>query len=269
MPRNVALYRILVASPSDCADERKIIPEVIHSWNAAQALSQATVLQPVMWEIDARPELGGRPQEILNRQLLDTCDCLVGIFWTRLGTDTGKAASGTVEEIDLFRAKQKQVLLYFSDAPVSPSTIDIRQYEKVQEYRSMIMGEGIFFTYTNLSDLRDMFSRHLAKLMVDLLPGQESLLVDTALREIMSHTWSLWDELCRLALGKNWLQVQIGKRAFEMVQASLDTLAAYGHLRYTQGYELGLPDPAYHYLTVEDISTQLRQRAKAISIQGV
>jgi hypothetical protein len=32
--------------------------------------------------------MGERPQQILNKQILATCDVLVGVFWTRLGTKT-------------------------------------------------------------------------------------------------------------------------------------------------------------------------------------
>ena len=50
----------------------------------------------------------------LNDQLVDRCDILVGMFWTKLGTSTGVAASGTVEEIDRFVAAGKPAMLYFS-----------------------------------------------------------------------------------------------------------------------------------------------------------
>jgi hypothetical protein len=34
---------------------------------------------------------------------VESGDILMGVFWTRLGTPTGKAPSGTVEEIEHFR----------------------------------------------------------------------------------------------------------------------------------------------------------------------
>jgi hypothetical protein len=32
------------------------------------------------WEVNAVPELGGRPQGIINKQLLEDADILIGIF---------------------------------------------------------------------------------------------------------------------------------------------------------------------------------------------
>lgn len=113
-----------MASPSDCAQERKIITEVITYWNAVNSLDRATIVEPVLWETHSRPALGDRPQEIINEQIVDHCDLLIGAFWTRLGTPTGKAESGTAEEIERFRNKKMPVLLYFSLVPVVPDSLD-------------------------------------------------------------------------------------------------------------------------------------------------
>jgi hypothetical protein len=40
-------------------------------------------------------------------ELVQTSDILVGMFWTKMGTNTGVAESGTVEEIDQFVAAAK------------------------------------------------------------------------------------------------------------------------------------------------------------------
>lgn len=44
--------------------------------------------------------MGISPQSIINEQILDKCDFLVGVFWKRIGTATDKYASGSVEEIE-------------------------------------------------------------------------------------------------------------------------------------------------------------------------
>lgn len=111
MPQKGLIFRALVASPSDCTHERKIIPEVISSWNAVHSLSNAAIVEPVLWETHSRPAFGDRPQEIINTQLVSSCDLVIGAFWTRLGTPTGVAESGTAEEIEQFRAAGKPVLL--------------------------------------------------------------------------------------------------------------------------------------------------------------
>lgn len=52
------------------------------------------MLLPVKWETHAIPQSGIRPQEAINRQLVNQCDVLLGMFWTKLGTSTGVAESG-------------------------------------------------------------------------------------------------------------------------------------------------------------------------------
>lgn len=168
MPQNAVVYRVLIASPSDCIEERRIIPEVIHYWNAIHSLETGAILQPVMWETHARPELGERPQAIINRQLVDKCDILIGAFWTKLGTPTGMAPSGTAEEIERSRAAKKQVLLYFSSKPVTPDSYDPDQYKALKEYRTALQQQGLYSEYESSSEFRQLLYRHLAGAVSEL-----------------------------------------------------------------------------------------------------
>ncbi|MGJ3660850.1 hypothetical protein ACR8KK_02545, partial [Shigella boydii] len=40
------------------------------------------MLTPIGWETHTSPELGVRPQELINQRLLVDCDLLIGVFWT-------------------------------------------------------------------------------------------------------------------------------------------------------------------------------------------
>jgi hypothetical protein len=135
MPIQAVIYRVLIASPSDMAEERQAATEAINDWNAQHATAEAIVLLPVKWETHARPESGVRPQAAINAQLVHTCDILIGMFWTRLGSSTGVAESGTVEEINQFVEQQKPALLYFSDRPTAPSGIDLKQLRKLKDFK--------------------------------------------------------------------------------------------------------------------------------------
>ena len=106
MSYQATVYTVMIASPSDVPQERIVIREVLAEWNAVHSANKGAVLLPVSWESHAAPDTGARPQEIINRQLLDDCDLLVAVFWTRLGSPTGKASSGTVEEIEEHVAKE-------------------------------------------------------------------------------------------------------------------------------------------------------------------
>jgi hypothetical protein len=169
MPQRGLIFRALVASPSDCTHERRLIPEVIAEWNAVHSLSNAAVIEPVLWETHSRPDLGGRPQGIINKQLVANCDLLIGAFWTRLGTPTGEAVSGTAEEIEQFRGAGKPVLLYFSGAPVVPESLDAEQYAALTEYRKSLGDQGLYFKYESLAEFRALLQRHIAGHMIELV----------------------------------------------------------------------------------------------------
>jgi hypothetical protein len=117
--------------------------------------------------------MGDRPQAIINKQLGQQCDVLVGVFWTRLGTNTGVAESGTVEEIEEFRKNKKPVLLYFSSARLEPEKIDHEQYQKLITYKNSLQDQGIVFSYDSVGTFRELLQRHLASTIGDLLIQQD------------------------------------------------------------------------------------------------
>src|SRR4026209_2293015 len=103
---------ILVASPGDVPDERETVPRVCARWNDCHDYA---TLHALMWETASTPEMGDHPQHVLDRQLIEKGDLLIAILWSRLGTPTPTAKSGTVEEIREF-IKHKgpaRVMVYF------------------------------------------------------------------------------------------------------------------------------------------------------------
>jgi hypothetical protein len=101
-----------IASPGDVAAERDAVVRVLNYWNVRH---HDLMLNAVGWESASTPTLGDHPQNILNREVIEGCQLLVAVFWSRLGTPTSNAASGTVAEIEHFiRVKGPgRVMLYF------------------------------------------------------------------------------------------------------------------------------------------------------------
>lgn len=153
MPKNVLEYTVLIASPSDVMNERRAIRQTIHNWNASVGQALGVRLEPVMWETHTTPEQGERPQAIINRQIVDDCDILVGVFWTRLGSPTGVAASGTVEEIGRFVEANKPALIYFSSRHI-PMGFDLDQYKKLLEFKSVSEAKGLHGSFGTVEKLR-------------------------------------------------------------------------------------------------------------------
>lgn len=155
------VYKTMIASPSDVGAERGVIREVIGRWNNAHSDSRGIVLMPIGWDTHSTPEMGDRPQAILNKQILHDCDLLVGVFWTRIGTSTGDYASGSVEEIEEHMKASKPTMLYFSAAPVIYDSVDPVQYEQLKKFKKECQSRGVYEEFNDLADFRNKFDRHL------------------------------------------------------------------------------------------------------------
>ncbi len=161
MSYDAKTFNVMIASPSDVPSERNIVREVVYEWNTVNSQSRKMVLLPVSWETHSSPEMGNRPQAILNDQVLIKCDLLVGIFWTRIGTETGKYISGTVEEIEKHIASGKPAMLYFNDKPVEEGSVDNEQYSKLKVFRVSCQKKGLYAAYDSHSEFKEKFYHHL------------------------------------------------------------------------------------------------------------
>jgi hypothetical protein len=161
MSYNCRAYRILIASPSDVDAEREIAVRVIQEWNDLYSYTRGVVLLPLRWETHSAPEYGTRPQEAINRAVVDQCDLLVGIFWTRVGTPTGVADSGTLEEIDRVARAGKPIMLYFSKVGTDPEQIDLDQLRRLNTFKAATYPNALTESYKSQVDFRDKFARQL------------------------------------------------------------------------------------------------------------
>lgn len=161
MSYDARVYNVMIASPGDVASERAIVRDVIYEWNAVHSLARNIVLLPIGWESHSSPEMGSSPQEIINNQVLDKCDLLVGVFWTRIGTATSEYASGTVEEIERHIETGKPAMLYFSSQPVAMDSVDVEQFQHLKRFKESCQKRGLYEGYDSHSDFRQKFYRHL------------------------------------------------------------------------------------------------------------
>lgn len=127
------------------------------------------VLLPLRWETHSSPELGSSPQSIINRQIVDSCDIAVGVFWTRLGTPTDAAESGTAEEISRVGGAGKPVMLYFSKVKVDLDTVDLAEYSRLREFKDKTYPQGLVEHYDSLVDFREKFTRQLAIKILEIV----------------------------------------------------------------------------------------------------
>lgn len=160
MPYEAKIYNVMIASPGDVNEERQIAQQVIMELNALNAERNKIVLLPITWETHSSPGMGSTPQEIINSQVLEKSDILVGIFWSRLGTPTGEFESGTVEEIEKHAASGRITMVYFSSRDVSQST-DFNQFRKVREFKDRLQPRGLRVDFNTPEEFKAKLRNHL------------------------------------------------------------------------------------------------------------
>jgi len=169
------VYRILIASPSDVDEEREVASRIIQDWNDLNSFSKKIVLLPLKWESHSSPSYGIRPQEAINKQIVDDCDLLIGFFWTKIGTPTGEDLSGTIEEIKRVSKAGKPVMLYFSKRGKDPSQIDLEQLEALNKFKDEVYKIALVENFNTIVDFRDKVSRQLEMKIRELQQKKEAI----------------------------------------------------------------------------------------------
>ena len=165
------IVRTFIASPGDVLKERELARKVVAEWNAAHSLDRGAIVEAVMIETHAQTALGQHPQEIINRQLLDRCDFLIAIFWSKLGTPTNKEKSGTIHEIVGF-ADQKgpeNVLLFFSKKDY-PADTNLDCLKELKQFQNEMQSRGLYIDYKDHHEfetkLRQQLEMRLNQILV-------------------------------------------------------------------------------------------------------
>lgn len=161
MGYDARVLEVMIASPSDVIKEREIVRSVASEWNDIHSRAQGAVLLSTGWDTHSAPELAGRPQQIINDRILDNADIVVGIFWTKIGSPTGMAPSGSVEEIQRHHGAGRPVLLYFSEMPVVPGSYDADQFNELQRFKSWAREQGLVSGFSDAETFRNDLRRHL------------------------------------------------------------------------------------------------------------
>lgn len=155
-------FRVLVSGPSDTADDADLVRKWIHEWNDAHAISRGVVFLPLHYRENAVPVYkdGADGQYIINQQLTNSSDFVIGIFRHRLGTPTARDEhSGTVEEATI-ASLQGSAHLFFWNGPIPRSvTIDetqSRERSRLEEFRRSIESEakGLYGTFESSEELK-------------------------------------------------------------------------------------------------------------------
>jgi hypothetical protein len=103
--RHTGVLRVFLAAPRDLEVESDTVAAAVEELNLGLAPSVDMRLELVRWGTHITPNLGHDPQEVINRQINDDYEVFIGLLWTRFGTPTPRAESGTIEEFERARTR--------------------------------------------------------------------------------------------------------------------------------------------------------------------
>ena len=171
---NVTVYKCFVGSPSDTSEERKCCKEVFNHINKTIGEKFNFRVEPLMWEDDSRPSFGEDGQDVINRQLmLKEYHIFIGIMWSKFGSPTSRAESGSVEEFEDAYSKYKdkkdlEICMYFNKKDFPQDRIDPEQITKVLEFKKRVAAlGGLYNEYLGAEQFKENLRIHLTNYFLE------------------------------------------------------------------------------------------------------
>ena len=95
---------------------------------------------------------------------------MLAIFWRRLGSPTGKAVSGTVEEIQRALKRDKKVMVYLSQrSGTDNEPPDSREQTKIERFKRRLGQIALYGTYGNVREFATSVRKDLALVMREVV----------------------------------------------------------------------------------------------------
>ncbi|MBK9743375.1 MAG: hypothetical protein IPO94_10640 [Saprospiraceae bacterium] len=155
--------RIFLASPGDVEVERTIVQEVLAELNITHGTKNDYNLKLINWEDYTFPALGEDAQDVVNSQIPFDYDVFICvIFWTRIEHKQKRAKSGTIEELEIAKAKWPERESdgnygYFKTEPPSSLNDLDEQYFEVRALQKDFSSIGLYKEFTSTNKFKDIF----------------------------------------------------------------------------------------------------------------
>jgi hypothetical protein len=217
MPFSATVYRVLIASPGDVSHERNVVERAIIDWNDEHSRDKFVVFLPVRWE-RASPRGGAAGQDVVNEDLVDTSDVLIGVFWWRIGTRTREERSGSIEEIRRFARSGRPYGLFFK-AGSMPMRHDPEQYAALGLFKDEVRGfesdvRGLTQDFRTRDQLRQFVGRFLTDTARRVTPTDQVERLERT--EILARAASIHANIDRQAggeLDKSFFRQDMSRKA--------------------------------------------------------
>lgn len=154
------VVRVLIASPSDTKKMRDVVERTLHLWNGERGAASSVILLPRRWEMNMVAEFTGEDgQSVINRQLVEDADVVIGIFHSKLGMATPRYASGTVEELHEAKEAGKRVHVFFSAMSVDRAHIDPEAQASLKAFKDEIEKVSLYGEFDTKKSLAEQVRR--------------------------------------------------------------------------------------------------------------
>lgn len=147
------ILTLMISCPSDVSDMHPVIEEAVQTWNRQNSKFRNIFFVTTHWKRDCVPDDSQSAQNAINEQLTTKCDCLLALFWTRIGTPTDNAESGSIEEIELCQERGIHTKTLFCSKDIPQLQLDTIQFEKLKEFK---LKKGEYYgQFKDKYDLKD------------------------------------------------------------------------------------------------------------------
>ncbi len=199
MAYSAVVRRLLISCPSDIPRiDLAVVHQAITRWNGIYGEQFGAVVVPISWGENAAAEFGRPPQDAINEQLADRCDCCLALFGNRMGTPSVIAESGTAEEIERLSNGQKYVGVLRSRRPIDPGTIDLAEAVRLEAYLKSLQRTSLILDYSDDAQL----ARHVDTMLSVVVSRDQGRATDLLGKPRVAEVWA------RLARENNqWLLV--------------------------------------------------------------
>lgn len=174
MTTSYRIIKLAFCGPSDVLRERDVALKVVNEWNLNHGDALDAMVKFQHWSTDSAPDMSERAQAVINRQIIDESEIIVAVLWSRFGTPSGVAQSGTEEEIRRGMARGIRTMLYFSNLEATKSQPDPAQLAKVAAFRSEMISAGLAGSFRSRREFESSFRTHLAKAVHEILAEAKS-----------------------------------------------------------------------------------------------
>ncbi len=189
--------RILLASPEELKKEREIVSEEVDSLNRTLGKQLELQIELIKSETHSRPGIGDYPQQVINKQF-GSYDIFIGLLWKRIGTQTPKAISGTIEEyqlaLDSFNNKgYPKIMFYFKKTKFYPASIeDCNQFIEILRFRNNIP-KLYYWSFTDKKEFRTRIHEHLFHEISEIneLPLNKSDVIQIEAHQLLQYDGAL------------------------------------------------------------------------------